>query len=359
MIASDGTARVTVAPLRAFVAKIFRAIGSAETEATIVGDHLIDANLVGHDSHGVIRVPKYVDWCARGMVRANRHASIAVDSLSHAVVDGDMGYGQVIGHEAMTIASGKARAHGVAVVAIRNTGHLGRIGAWAEQVAHAGLASVHFVNTSGFGLLVAPYRGSDRRLSANPIAAGAPGPDGAPLVLDISTATIAEGKIQVAKNRGEALPEGATIDARGRPNRDPAAFYGPPQGALLPFGGHKGYGLSVFCEILAGALTGGQTTHPDHATAAHLSNNMLSVVFDPAAFCGEESFRDEIARFAAWVKASPPADRGEAVELPGEPERRTRREREREGIPLDATTCRQLADCAGALGVPVPAELRR
>jgi uncharacterized oxidoreductase len=279
------------------------------------------------------------------------------DSPCHAVVDGQMGYGQVIAREAMALAIDKATVSGVAAVGIRNSGHLGRIGAWAEQVAAAGLASVHFVNTSGFGLLVAPHGGSDRRLSANPVAAGAPGPDGVPLVLDMSTSAIAEGKIQVARNRGETLPEGATIDAHGRPNRDPDAFYGPPPGALLPFGGHKGYALSVFCEILAGALTGGQTTHPDNPSAARLANNILSVVFDSAAFCGTASFRDEIARFAAWVKASPPVAAGEPVLLPGEPERRTRGERERDGIPLDATTRRQIAGAARLLHVAVPEPL--
>lgn len=354
---SDGTRRVAVATLRSFVAAIFRATGSDEREAAIVGDHLVDANLVGHDSHGVIRVAKYVDWHARGMVVSNRHAVVVRESPAHAVVDGLMGYGQVIAREAMDIAIGKARSAGLAAVAIRNTAHLGRVGAWAEQAANAGLASVHFVNTSGFGILVAPHGGSDRRLSANPIAAGAPGPGGAPLVLDMSTSAIAEGKIQVAKNRGEQLPEGATIDAQGRPNRDPDAFYGPPQGALLPFGGHKGYGLSVFCEILAGALTGGQTTHPENASAARLVNNMLSIVFDAAAFSGEEVFRAEIARFAHWVKASPPAEPGGSVSLPGEPERATRREREREGVPLDAATREQIAASARSLGVPVPMEL--
>src|SRR5207237_7693993 len=140
------------------------------------------------------------------------------------------------------------------------------------------------------------------RLSANPIAAGAPGPNG-PIVLDISTSAIAEGKIQVARNQGQPLPEDCTIDAQGRATTDPATFYGPPAGALLPFGGHKGYGLSIFCEIFAGALSGGQTTNPHNVTAGRLVNNMLSLVFDAESFCGAEAFRTEISRLATWVKA--------------------------------------------------------
>jgi hydroxycarboxylate dehydrogenase B len=354
MSADQSPYRISVADLRAFVTAVFRATGSDSAEARIVGDHLVDANLAGHESHGVIRVSKYVDWHAKGMVIANQHAVVVRESPCNAVIDGQFGYGQVIGLEATELAIAKARQSGLCAVAIRNAGHLGRIGAWAEQVAQAGLASLHFVNTSGFGVLVAPHGGTDRRLSANPIAAGAPDPDGVPLILDVSTSAIAEGKIQVAKNRGEWLPPGCTIDSEGRPNRDPAAFYGPPAGALLPFGGHKGYGLSIFCEIFAGALSGGQTTNPRNVTAGRLVNNMLSLVFDAESFCGAEAFRAEIGRLAAWVKASPPTVPGEEILLPGEIERRTRVRLERDGIPLDVVTRRQIADSVRALNVALP-----
>src|SRR5215212_6774445 len=263
--------------LRSFVAGIFGATGSSPEEARIVSDHLVDANLTGHDSHGLIRAAKYVDWIRDGQLLPNRHAAVVKDTPALLVVDGGFGYGQVIAHEAMELAAERAGQAGLCAVAIRNAGHLGRIGAWPEQLAEAGLASIHFVNTSGFGILVAPHGGTDRRLSANPIAAGAPGPDAGPIILDISTSAIAEGKIQVALNRGETLPAGCTIDSEGRPNADPRTFYGPPVGALLPVGGHKGYGLSVFCEIFAGALSGGLTTNPANATANRLVNNMLSL----------------------------------------------------------------------------------
>jgi uncharacterized oxidoreductase len=347
--------RIAPDELRAFVAAVFRASGSSADEAEIVAGHLVDANLAGHESHGVIRISKYLDWHARGMVLANQHVKVVRESACSAVIDGQFGYGQVAGREAMDLAIAKVRQSGIFAAAIRNAGHLGRIGAWAEQVARAGLASLHFVNTSGFGILVAPHGGTDRRLSANPIAAGAPGPGGMPVILDMSTSAIAEGKIQVAKNRGETLPPGCTIDSEGRPNQDPATFYGPPPGALLPIGGHKGYGLSIFCEILAGALSGGQTTHPENPTAGRLVNNMLSLVFDADAFCGAEGFRTEIARMAAWVKASPPARAGGEVLLPGEVERRTREKLQREGIPLDVMTRRQITQSVRALPVTLPA----
>jgi len=346
--------RIAAEPLRSFTAAVFRAAGSDDGEARLVGDHLVDANLVGHDSHGVIRVAKYLDWHARGQVVANRHVEVVRESSCHLLVDGQFGYGQVIGREALELAITKAWQSGVCALGIRNSGHLGRIGAWAEQAAEAGLASIHFVNTSGFGILVAPFGGTDRRLSANPIAAGAPTADGAALILDMSTSAIAEGKIQVARNQGKELPEGCTIDADGRPNRDPARFYGPPEGALLPIAGHKGHGLSVFCEILAGALTGGSTTNPANETAGRLVNNMTSILFDPDAFCGIDEFKAEVARMAAWVKGSPPVTPGGEVLMPGEIERRTRVERERDGIPVDAVTRRQINDAVRPLELELP-----
>jgi hydroxycarboxylate dehydrogenase B len=349
--------RVAAGELTEFVAAIFAAAGSREDEPRILAEHLVEANLLGHDSHGVIRVAKYLTWLAAGEVLANRHAELVIDRGPLLTVDGGFGYGQVIAREAMTLLVERCRSCGLAAVGIRNTGHLGRIGAWPEQLARAGLVSVHFVNTSGYGILVAPHGGSDRRLSANPIAAGAPGPDGRPLVLDIATSAIAEGKLQVARNKSEMVPPGAILDGNGRPTLSPEAFYAQPPGAILPFGAHKGSGLSFFCEILAGSLTGGMSSHPQNATATRLVNNMLSIAFDPGAFDASDGFGADLARLVAWVKASPPSAPSSEVLLPGEIEIRTRRERDDHGIPLDSETWRQLAEAATAHGIMVPAEL--
>jgi len=349
---------ISSASLRRYVAQIIGASGSTEKEAAIVADHLVEANLVGHDSHGVIRVAKYLEWLADGLLIANRHAEIVDDHGALIVLDGGFGYGQVIGREAMEIAAEHAHRHGVAALAIRNAGHLGRIGAWPEQLAAAGLVSVHYVNTSGFGILVAPHGGSDRRLSANPIAAGVPVPGRQPIVLDIATSSTAEGKIQVARNKGTSITSGFLIDGMGRPTTEPATFYADPPGAILPFGGHKGSGLSFFCEVLAGSLTGGGSSHPHNPTARRLVNNMLSLAFEPAAFGDSGLFANDVERLIAWVKASPPAAPDGEVLLPGELELRTREERQRSGIPLDAETRRQLAVAGKRYGVSAPSELR-
>ena len=344
-------ARVNPHSLRQGVQAIFATGGCGADEARMVADHLVDANLAGHDSHGVIRVAKYIDWQQRDMVLPNRTPIVLRDDGALILIDGQFGYGQSVGRAALTIAIERALTKGVAVLALRNIGHLGRIGAWAEMTAAAGLVSLHFVNTSGFGILVAPHGGSDRRLSANPIAAGVPIGDGAPMILDMSTCVIAEGKIQVARNRGEQLPADAVLDGRGRPTRDAEAFYADPAGAILPIAGHKGSGLSLICEILAGALTGGGSSHPDNPTAGRLVNNMLSILIAPDGLSGASAFADDVQRLTAWVKASPPLALDGAVLVPGEVERRTRAEREANGIPLDQATRGQIEAAAMAVGL--------
>ena len=329
---------------------VFQAAGSSENEAAIVADHLVEANLAGHDSHGILRVHKYVDWQSRGEVLPNQHARVVSDRGAALLIDGQFGYGQVIGREAMDLLTGRVKQNGFAVTAIRNSAHLGRIGAWAEQLAVAGFPSFHFVNTSGYGILVAPHGGSDRRLSANPIAAGTPTPNG-PLVLDIATSVIAEGKIQMMRNRHQPLPAGSVIDGQGRPTTDAEAFYATPPGAIFPFGGHKGSGISFFCEVLAGSLSGGFASNPASPTAKRLVNNMLSIAFDPAAFGGADFFAADLDRLIRWTTASPPIEPGGSVLLPGQIEDKTRAERRKNGIPVDPETWSQLEEAARKVGI--------
>jgi uncharacterized oxidoreductase len=265
----------------------------------------------------VIRVAPYIELVRSGKWAANRHAEIVKDAGVVVVVDGNQGLGQVIAREAIDLGIERARTHGVAIVGVRNSGHMGRIGAWAEQAAAAGLVSLHFVNTTGFGIQVAPFGGSDRRLSVNPIALGAPRPGKEPLVHDMSTGAIAAGKIRVARNKGALLPEGAIIDNRGRPTRDPEAFFTDPPGALTTTGAHKGYGLALFVEVLAGALTGGGSGHPDNPSADRPINGLLSILIDPERMAGSRALAADLERLTAYVTASPPAVPGGEVLLPG------------------------------------------
>jgi len=335
--------------LEKFVSAIFAAVGCSDHEAGRIGHYLVEANLAGHDSHGVIRVPFYVEWAKVGKVVPNQHLRVVFENEVIAVADGQYGFGQVLGEEAMRLGIAKAKKHGVAVVALRNAGHLGQIGAWPLLVAREGLSSLHWVNTSGAGILVAPYGGINRRLSANPIAAGVPVKDGEPIVLDMSACTIAEGKIKVALNKGVQVPPNCIVDSKGLPTTDPKVFYASPPGSILSIAGHKGYGLGIVAEVLAGALTGGGCSNP--ANANRLANGMFSIILDQNAFQPEAEFAAEIRRFIDWVKCAETTTPDGEILMPGEIEARNRRQRVRDGIELDETTWGQLVAVGSSVDV--------
>jgi uncharacterized oxidoreductase len=341
--------------LERLTSAIFAATGCGPAEHERIAHYLVEANLAGHDSHGVIRVPSYIDWLKAGKVVANQVPKIVFENAVITVVDGQFGFGQVMGEEAIKLGVAKAAQQGVAVVALRNSGHLGRIGDWAILAAEAAKVSLHFVNTSGGGILVAPFGGTERRLSANPIAAGVPVAGGAPIILDVSTCMIAEGKIKVALNKGASVPDGCILDGAGLPSTSPQAFYATPPGAILPLGGHKGYGLSVIAEVFAGALTGGSCSH---FGVDRVSNNMLSIILDPSFFQSPGEFSDEITALINHVKSSRTLTAGGEILMPGEPEARSRARKIRVGIEIDETTWSQLEATAKSLGVSVESTAR-
>jgi hydroxycarboxylate dehydrogenase B len=343
---------IVAEPLHRLVQTTFEHAGTTEEEARLVADHLVEANLMGHDSHGVIRVQPYIGLLRDGRTTTGKGVRITKDAGALITVDGQEGLGQVVCKQAMDLAIERARAHGVAVLGLCNTTHMGRIGAWAEQAAAAGMVSLHFCNTTGFGIQVAPFGGTDRRLSVNPIALGVPRKGREPIIHDMSTGTIAAGKIRVARNKGSRLPEGSLIDNRGLPTTDPEAFFADPPGAITTAAAHKGYGLAMFVEILAGSLTAGGSSHPDNPTADRAINNLLSILIDPGRMAGVAAMAADIDRLVAWVKESPPASPGGEVLLPGEIERRTRAERRAHGIPLDPNTLAQVRAAATTVGVP-------
>lgn len=328
---------------------MFAAAGCNGEEARRVAMRLVESNLAGHDSHGIIRVPSYVQWLRDGRVFPNRSIEVVSDTEAVAVVDGQFGLGQTVGEQATQLALEKSTRHGVAIVALRHAGHLGRIGDYAEMAARAGKLSLHFVNTSGAGMLVAPHGGVERRLSVNPIALAAPRAVGKPIVLDMSAAPMAEGKLRLALHRGESVPDGCIIDADGNPTNDPKDFYGDPPGALIPIAGHKGHGLLLLTELLAGALTGGSCSNPENAW--RVSNSMLSIVIDRSFFGSEEAFFDEVERYIAFVKSSRKSTPDGEIFMPGEIEAQTRAERLENGIEIDDVTWEQLYDTCAALGV--------
>jgi uncharacterized oxidoreductase len=333
------------AALATAVAAVMAAAGSRRDEAATIARRLVDSNLAGHESHGVLRVGKYLEWVRDGWLVPNATPSIVFDSPALAIVDGQRGFGQVVGEYAAKLGIAKAAASGIAMIGLRNCGHLGRLGDWAEMAADAGQVSLHFLNTSG-AQRVAPHGGSDRRLSTNPMAVGVPLAGGAPAILDITTSAVAEGKLMVARNKGEKVPPGWIVDKHGRPTDDPDAFY--DGGALLTIAAHKGSGLSIVTDLLAGAVTTGRSSDPADTV---LRNNMLSIYIAPAVYDRDGAVLREARRLVDHVKASPPLDPAAPVLAPGEIERRTRAARQRDGVPLDERTLEDLVDAAGSVGI--------
>jgi uncharacterized oxidoreductase len=327
------------------VSAIMRGAGCSNAEAETVARRLVDANCVGHESHGIIRVAKYLQWVREGTLRPNAAPTLAVDTDTLAIVDGNRGFGQVIGEYATRLGTAKAAKTGIAMIGLRNCGHLGRVGDWAEMAAASGRVSLHFLNTSG-AQRVAPYGGSDRRLSTNPICIGVPVANGEPVILDVTTSMVAEGKLMVAVNKGEQVPQGWIIDRDGAPTTDPKAFY--DGGALLTVGAHKGSGLSIVTDLLAGAVSTGRSSDSDDTV---LRNNMLSIYIAPEVYAPDGSVAREAQRFVDWVRASPPINPGEPVLAPGDVERRMRAARMQDGVPIDATTWADLLEAAGSVGV--------
>jgi uncharacterized oxidoreductase len=339
------TVTIEAKALEAFVADIFASAGCSKDEGGRIGRYLVSANLSGHDSHGVVRVPRYASQKKAGTVVADVTVDVVVDTPVIAVVDGKYGFGQTVTPQAIRIGIDKCRKNGLAAVTLRNAGHVGRVGDWAEMAAAEGQVSLHFLNTSG-AQRVAPFGGRDRRLSTNPISIGVPVDDGDPVILDVTTSTVAEGKLMVAVNKGEQVPEGWIIDRDGAPTTDPKAFY--DGGALLTVGAHKGSGLSIVTDLLAGAVSTGRSSDPDDPV---LRNNMLSIYIAPAVYSPDGWVTAEARRFVDWVKASPPTTPGEPVLAPGDIERRTRAERLLNGVPLDDKTLADLLAAARSVGI--------
>ena len=354
LIAKDALVRL--------IRDIFRAQDCSEAESLRIATYLVRSNLTGHDSHGVLRAARYVGLVRDGLLIRDRTLEIVTDSPSFAVVDGGFGFGQTIAPQAVSFGIEKARASGTAIIALRNAGHIGRVGEWAEMAVEAGLCSVHFVNVAG-SQLVAPFGGVERRFSTAPFAAGFPMGDAPPIILDFATSLVAEGKVLSASNGGKPIPDDSLIAPDGTLSGDPTLLYGPldatpPRsskngaGAIRAFGEHKGSGLALICELLAGALTGSGCAGPGERKFA---NGMLSIYISPAYFGSMQAFQTEANIFVDYVRSTRPAEPGGEILLPGDVERRTAAERERNGIPLPQETWQILVGLARDAGLSIDA----
>jgi uncharacterized oxidoreductase len=342
--------------LRTQVARVLEAAGSTPAEAEQVAANLVLANLSGHDSHGVGMLPRYVDAVAEGGLVPNAAVKIKLDTGAMLALDGQHGYGQIVGVQAMELGIARARQHGSCILSLASAHHLGRIGHFAEMAVAEGLVAMHFVNVLSRPV-VAPWGGGDGRFGTNPCCIGVPLAGAEPFILDFATSRVAQGKMRVAHNKGERVPPGHLIDEHGAPTDDPGVVVVPQSnglfGALMTFGEHKGYGMAVACELLGGALTGSGTWHRPADTARTVLNGMLVVLIDPAKLGTQASFEQEATAFVDWLRQSPPGAGFEAVQIAGEPERRARAARATAGIWLDDATWGEIVAAGRKVGVAV------
>ncbi|MCO4829849.1 MAG: malate/lactate/ureidoglycolate dehydrogenase [Gammaproteobacteria bacterium] len=334
--------------LKGFAQAVFERLGAQPDKAFETADHLVEANLKGHDSHGVGMIPNYVGSALRGGLQVNADARVVKDQGAVLLVDGGFGFGQVVGRQATDLGIEKAKAMGIACIGSRNNHHLGRIGSYAEQCVAAGMVSIHFVNVVGHPPFVSMWGGRDKRLQTNPFCCGVP-TESEPLILDMATSAIALGKVRVADMKNELVPENALFDAAGRPTRDPAVI--AEGGSLGPFGQHKGSGLALMCELLGGALAGEWTMQDIDQQKEITVNHMLMLILDPNVFGGVQGFRREVAGMQAYARSAAPAEGFDEVRLPGDPERASQRERLSSGIPIDPQSWSAICEAAENSGL--------
>ena len=323
--------------------KIFHALGVSDAEAEVVTRAMVDANLVGHDSHGVIHLPlKYVPEIESGLIDLGAEIEVKRESQTTAVLDGNWGFGPVIATHAVKLAVRKAKSNDLGSVVVSRSNEVGRLGRYALIAAESDMICLLTVNDHGAGSCVVPFGGIEPRLSTNPLACAIPLSGREPLLLDMSTSVVASGKVRVRQHREEDAPEGWIVDSAGTPTTDVNDFYADPPGALLPFGGiaaQKGFGLSLIVDILSGALSGAGCTREDETRPG---NGIFVTVINIASFVEQPGFNEEVNRFVEYVKSAQKLPGVEEIFMPGERGFRERERRERDGIYIEGETWAQI-----------------
>jgi uncharacterized oxidoreductase len=349
---------ITAPVLIEFTRELLAAVGVPRDDAEIVAASLVGSNLRGHDSHGVMRVPQYVDFVERGEYRLGVALEVVHETPSLVISDAQLGLGQVQAHRLLDLVIPKAGALGVAVGTARDSGHIGRLGEYAERAAESGLLLLATVNNRGAGQRVAPPGGIEPRLATNPFCASVPTTDPqSPIVVDFGTSVVAEGKVRGYYISGRSVPDGWLLDHDGRPTNDPAVLYQSPLGSILPLGGaqsYKGFGLGLIMDLWAGGLSGGECSHEGAPPKGGIGNNVFFMAFDPIHFAGYDSLVDQATHLVDYIRATPRAAGVASITLPGDPERASLKERLSSGIPLDEQHWTKLTELAKRLHVSVP-----
>ena len=338
-------------PLETLAREIFQAIRVPPGGAAWMAELLVRANLRGHDSHGVIRIPQYIASWRKGDANPTAEPQIIREGPATALVDGRLGFGQIVARCGMELAMEKAAAVGVATVGIFNCNHIGRLADYTEMAIERDMLAMLAVNAGGAGQRMAPWGGRSPRLSTNPIAFACPAGSAPPISFDIATTVAAEGKIRVKRNRKEQMPLGWVLDAEGRPTTDPNVLYGNPPGSILPVGGHKGYSLALMIEVLGGIMARGGYSREQPGP---IRNGVFMIVMDIARFVPPGTFRAEVDDLVGYLKTSRTVSGIDRILMPGEPEAITEAERRRTGIFVEDQTWDQIQENARELGVAIP-----
>jgi hydroxycarboxylate dehydrogenase B len=345
----------TAPVLTTFAQSLFEAAEVPPADAAVVARSLVDANLCGHDSHGVMRVPQYIDFLRKGTYKPGVSLTMIQETPAVFAADANWGLGQVQAYRLLDRLVPKAKSLGIAAGTLRNCGHVGRLGEYAEFAAREKMALFGAVNSHGSGRRVAPPGGTEGRISTNPICMGAPTSTD-PVVIDFGTSAAAEGKVRAQFQKKQPCPEGWLIDHTGAPTTDPAVLYNEPRGNLVPFGGsqaYKGFGLGLLLDLLCGGLSGGACSNPVFPLPG-IGNAAVFILLDPSLFGGTEHFLKETDGLTAYVRSCPTTAGVTAITLPGDPERSAKAQRLVEGIPVPDGTWELISKTARELSVPLP-----
>ena len=331
-------------------AALLKAAGASDEEASAVAIGCVNANLAGHDSHGIIAIPTYIDRVKAGHIVPGAKWTIVQESPTTTVIDGHWGFGYVVNERAMKMTIEKARATNIAAATVFRQGHIGRLASYPLMAAEAGMIGMIWADSGRSPKGVAPFGGREARLGTNPWSIAIPSTLTGPLFIDMATSAVAMGKVKLAAARGQSIPEGWIVDSQGNLSTDPNQIKG---GALLPLGGpsegYKGYGLAVIGEILCGLLTGlGFGVEP----SGRHNDGCFMIAIKVEAFRSLPIFKEEVADLARYLKETPPSAGSKGVLYPGEIEHRTEAERHREGIEIEDATWKKLVSLATELGVP-------
>jgi len=338
-------------PLRDFGYALFEAAGVPADQARIATDHLVESNLMGHDSHGALHIGGYIRGLQSGAIKPVGNQKIIRETPVSAVIDANRSFGIVLAYEAMNMAVERAKSHTLGAVAVHQSSHIGRLGAFPPLAAAEDCIGVIMLN--GGGRFVAPFGGTARRLPPNPIAISVPTLNGPAMMLDITTSMVAGGKVLVAASKNQALPEDWMVDLEGNPVTDPTQFRSDSV-AMLPLGGalgYKGYGLAMMIDAIAGGLSwaGCSSEEPTRGGSGYLA---LAIKIE--SFIDVADYKKEIQRLIDWVKSSPTMPGVDQIYLPGEIEQEKQRKHEAEGITIPEGIWDELVETARGLGVSVP-----